>query len=83
MGLSIKDLDVSKFSDAIKRLYVDSNGKGLFEIKLRGGGEVPNSLKGFFTSYGAADERLYFHILNKTFIPEPTEPKKNGTNKRK
>lgn len=82
MALSIKDLDVSKFTDALKRLYIDNNNRGMYEIKLQGGGEVPDALKGVFTSYQKADEWLYFHLLKKTTIPTHMEKKKNGTNKR-
>lgn len=82
MALSIKDLDVSKFTDALKRLYIDSTSRGMYEIKLQGGGEVPDILKGSFTSYQKADEWLYFHLLKKTTIPDNTEKQKNGTSKR-
>lgn len=78
MGLSTQTLDESKMTNAIKRLYVNRMNNGLFEIKLHGGGEVPDILKGTFTSLQAADNHLYFYILNKTTIPE----KPNGSNKR-
>lgn len=78
MGLSTRTLDESKMTNAIKRLYVNRTSNGLFEIKLAGGGEVPDILKGTFTSLQAADDYLYIYILNKTTIPE----KQNGSNKR-
>lgn len=78
MELSTQTLDESKFTSALKRLYIDRRRDGLFEIKLDGGGEVPDVLKSSFTSLKAADEHLFFYLLKKTTIPE----KKNGTNKR-
>jgi hypothetical protein len=76
---STQDLDVSKFPDKLKKLYVERSLRdGLFYIRMQGGGPAPNALQSAFTSHKAADTYLYFYLVNKTFIPERTY----GANKR-